>query len=132
MRVIDEQYLETPTYGSRSMAGQFRRQGRKVNRKRIQRQMRLMGIEAVYLQPHTSRAASRAPRFPVPAAGSERRATQSRVGGRHHRRSHLPRLHVPRSINGLAQPQDSILAGLHPNTLDSDFCIEALREALER
>ena len=48
MRLIDEQYLKTPTYGSRSMARHFWRQGRKVNRKRIQRLMRLMGIEAVY------------------------------------------------------------------------------------
>jgi putative transposase len=49
MRLIDEQYLKTPAYGSRSMARHFRRQGRKVNRKRIQRLMRLMGIEAIYL-----------------------------------------------------------------------------------
>ena len=55
MRLIDEQYLKTPTYGSRSMARHFRRQGRKVNRKRIQRLMRLMGIEAIYPKPHTSR-----------------------------------------------------------------------------
>jgi putative transposase len=41
MRLIDEQYLKTPTYGSRSMARHFRRQGRWVNRKRIQRLMRL-------------------------------------------------------------------------------------------
>jgi len=55
MRLIDEQYLKTPVYGSRSMARHFRRRGRTVNRKRIQRLMRLMGIEAVYPKPHTSR-----------------------------------------------------------------------------
>ena len=55
MRLIDEQYLETPTFGSRSMVRHFWRQGRKVNRKRIQRLMRIMGIEAVYPKPHTSR-----------------------------------------------------------------------------
>jgi putative transposase len=55
MRLIDEQYLKTQTYGSRSMARHFRRQGRKINRKRIQRLMRLMGIEAIYPKPHTSR-----------------------------------------------------------------------------
>jgi transposase InsO family protein len=55
MRLIDEQYLKTPTYGSRSMARHFRRHGRKVNRRRIQRLMRLMGIEAIYPKPHTSR-----------------------------------------------------------------------------
>jgi putative transposase len=56
MRLIDEQYLKTPTYGSRSMARHFRRQGRWVNRKRIQRLMLLMGIEAIYPKPHTSRS----------------------------------------------------------------------------
>jgi len=55
MRLIDEQYLKTPFFGSRSMARHFRRQGRKVNRKRIQRLMQLMGIEAIYPKPHTSR-----------------------------------------------------------------------------
>ena len=55
MRRIDEQYLKTPTFGSRSMVRHFWRQGRKVNRKRIQRLMRIMGIEAVYPKPHTSR-----------------------------------------------------------------------------
>lgn len=56
MRLIDEQYLKTPTYGSRSMVRHFwREQGRKFNRKRIQRLMRLMGIEAIYPKPHTSR-----------------------------------------------------------------------------
>jgi putative transposase len=54
MRLVDEQYLKTPTYGSRSMARHFRRQGRKVNRKRIQRLMRLMGIEALYPKPRTT------------------------------------------------------------------------------
>jgi putative transposase len=39
MRLIDEQYLKTPFYGSRSMA-HFRRQGHKVSRKSIQRLMR--------------------------------------------------------------------------------------------
>ena len=56
MRLIDEQYLKTPFYGSRSMVRHFwRHQGRRVNRKRIQRLMRIMGIEAIYPKPHTSR-----------------------------------------------------------------------------
>jgi len=47
MRRIDQQYLKTPFYGSRRMAQHFTRQGHQVNRKRIQRLMRIMGIEAV-------------------------------------------------------------------------------------
>ncbi len=55
MRKIDELYLQDPTSGSRSNKRQLRRQGIRVNRKRIQRLMRLMGIEAVYPKPRTSR-----------------------------------------------------------------------------
>jgi putative transposase len=55
MRKIDELYTEQPSRGSRSIARQLRRKGIKVNRKRVQRLMRLMGIEAVYPKPKTSR-----------------------------------------------------------------------------
>jgi len=55
MRLIDEQYLRTPYYGSRRMAAALTRSGLPVNRKRIQRLMRLMGIEAIYQKPNTSR-----------------------------------------------------------------------------
>jgi len=55
MRKIDELYTQDPSLGSRSISRQLRRQGTKVNRKRIQRLMRLMGIEAVYPKPRTSR-----------------------------------------------------------------------------
>ena len=55
MRLIDEQYLKTPCWGSRSMRNHLRRLGYKVNRKRVQRLMRIMGIEAIYPKPRTSR-----------------------------------------------------------------------------
>ena len=51
MRIIDELYLRDPSSGSRSLSRQLRRQGKKVNRKKVQRLMRLMGIEAVYPKP---------------------------------------------------------------------------------
>jgi putative transposase len=55
MRQIDEMYLKDPTKGSRGIKRQLKREGQRVNRKRIQRLMRLMGIEAIYPKPHTSR-----------------------------------------------------------------------------
>jgi putative transposase len=55
MRLIDEQYLKTPAWGSRSMRNHLRRLGYKINRKRVQRLMRLMGLEAIYPKPKTSR-----------------------------------------------------------------------------
>ncbi len=48
MRLIDEEYLRHSFYGSRKMADWLRKAGHAVNRKRVQRLMRLMGIEAVY------------------------------------------------------------------------------------
>jgi len=54
MRLIDEQYLQTPFYGSRKMTAHLCRQGHRVNRKRVQRLMRLMGMEAIYPKPHTT------------------------------------------------------------------------------
>ena len=55
MRVIDETYLAHPEFGSRQMARWLRRQGYGVNRKRIQRLMQLMNLEAIYQKPNTSR-----------------------------------------------------------------------------
>ncbi len=54
MRVIDEQYLQTPFFGSRGMTQWLLRQGYEVNRKRVRRLMRLMDLEAIYPRRRTS------------------------------------------------------------------------------
>jgi putative transposase len=51
MRLLDEQYTRTPFYGSRRMRAWLRGQGYTVNRKRLARLMRLIGIEAIYQKP---------------------------------------------------------------------------------
>ncbi len=55
MRLIDEQYTRTPFYGSRRMVVALSEQGYPVNRKRVQRLMRLMGLEGLAPGPSTSR-----------------------------------------------------------------------------
>ena len=55
MRLIDEEFLGHPFYGSRKMKGYLNRKGVPVNRKRIQRLMRLMGLESIAPKPNTSR-----------------------------------------------------------------------------
>lgn len=54
MRLLDEQYTRTPFYGIKHMAAWLRTQGYEVNHKRAARLMRLMGLEAIYPQPHLS------------------------------------------------------------------------------
>ena len=76
MRRIDELYLEKPFYGSRRMTFDLNEEGRGVNRKRVQRLMRLMGLEALVPRPGTSKP-RRAQGLPVPAArGAIDRAEQ--------------------------------------------------------
>src|SRR6266852_8111379 len=58
MALIDRQYLARPYYGSRRMAAWLATQGHRVNRKRVQRLMRLMGLVAVYQRPNTSKPAA--------------------------------------------------------------------------
>lgn len=54
LRLIDQQYLETPFYGSRKMTVFLQQQGYQINRKRTQRLMRQLGVEAVYPKPNLS------------------------------------------------------------------------------
>jgi putative transposase len=55
MRLLDEQHLRTPFFGSRELTQWLRSQGYAVNRKRIRRLMRVMRLEAIYPKPSTSR-----------------------------------------------------------------------------
>ena len=128
MRLIDEQYLKTPFYGSRSMARHFRRQGRKVNRKRIQRLMRLMGIEAVYPKPHTSRPHPEHRIYPYllrdMSIDHPNQVWAADI-------TYVP---MDRGFIYLVAVMDwhsrKILSWRLSNTLESDFCVQALQEAL--
>jgi len=57
MKLIDRQYLATPFYGARKIAACLKSRGHRVNRKRIRRLMRLMGIKTIYRRPRTSKPA---------------------------------------------------------------------------
>jgi putative transposase len=129
MRLIDEQYLKTPTFGSRSMVRHFWRQGRKVNRKRIQRLMRRMGIEAVYPKPHTSRPHPEHRIYPYLlrdlTVDHPNQVWAADI-------TYVP---MARGFMYLVVVMDwysrKILSWRLSNTLDSDFCNQALQEALE-
>ncbi|GAB6095722.1 hypothetical protein JCM14469_19750 [Desulfatiferula olefinivorans] len=65
MKMIDDHYMKHPTSGSRTIRDYLKRQGYKINRKRVQRLMRLMDIEAIYPKPRTSTPASEASDLPL-------------------------------------------------------------------
>ena len=64
MKRMDGIYTEAPFYGSRRMVAQLRREGHEVNRKHIQRLMRVMGLEAIYCRPKTRQANPEHRKFP--------------------------------------------------------------------
>jgi len=70
MALIDRHYLARPYYGSRRMAAWLATQGHLVNRKRVQRLMRLIGLVAIYQRPNTSKAAAAHKSTRTSSAGS--------------------------------------------------------------
>ena len=130
MRLIDEQYLKTPCWGSRSMRNHLRRLGYKVNRKRVQRLMRIMGIEAIYPKPRTSRPHPQHKVYPY--------LLRDLTVDRPNQVWAADITYVPmnRGYMYLVAVMDwysrKILSWRVSNTLDSDFCVDALTEALSR
>jgi len=123
MKAIDRQYLETPFYGSRKMAEEL-----SVNRKRVQRLMRLMGLEAVYPKRRTTRPAAGHKIYPYLLRNlAITRPDQVWAGDI----TYVPLRH---GFLYLAAVMDwfsrYVLAWRLSNTLEGSFCLEALDEAL--
>lgn len=130
MDLIDRQYLARPYYGSRRMAAWLATQGHGVNRKRVQRLMRLIGLVAIYQRPNTSKAAPEHPRYPYLLGGlSIERANQVWC-------SDVTYIPMAKGFVYLVVIMDwhsrAVLAWRLSNTLHADFCVEALEEALRR
>ena len=130
MRKIDELYLQHPCWGSRSMVRQLERQGIIANRKHIQRLMRLMGIEAVYPKPRTSRPHPEHKIYPYLL----RNLTIDRPNQVW--ATDITYIPMERGYMYLVAIMDwhsrKILSWQISNTLESAFCIQALQEALSR
>jgi putative transposase len=130
MRLIDDQYLKTPTWGSRSMRTWLRRLGHKINRKRVQRLMRLMGIEAIYPRPRTSRPHPEHKVYPYLLKGMTI-DHPNQVWA-----ADITYIPMSRGFMYLVAVMDwhsrKVLSWRISNSLDTDFCIEALSEALTR
>lgn len=130
MRRIDEQYLKTPWYGSRQMVRQLAREGLKVNRKRVQRLMRKMGLVAIAPAPGTSRPAPGHPVYPYLLRGlAIERSNQVWATDI----TYIPMAHGFLYLVAIMDWHSRrVLAWRLSNTLDTAFCREALDEALAR
>jgi len=130
MRIIDEQYLKTPTYGSRTMRNHLRRLGYKINRKRVQRLMRRMGIEAIYPRPRTSKPHPEHRIYPYLLKGVK--INQSNMVWA----ADITYIPMRRGFMYLVVVMDwysrKVLSWRVSNTLDADFCVSALEEAIGR
>lgn len=127
---IDRQYLETPWYGSRQMTAALRRQGWRINRKRTQRLMRMMGLRALAPGPHTSRKQPQHPVYPYLLRDFPPKRPNDAWA------ADITFVPMPIGFMYLVAVIDwhsrFVLAWELSNTLDTVFCLEALERALDR
>ncbi|WP_409996821.1 IS3 family transposase [Leisingera daeponensis] len=130
MRRIDEQFLETPFFGVRQMTWHLRNEGHLVNEKRIRRLMRVMGLMPIYQKPNTSKAAKGHKTFPYLLRGL-RVGRPNQVWA-----ADITYLPMRKGFLYLVAIIDwhtrKVLAWRISNTLEADFCVEALNEAIHK
>jgi putative transposase len=130
MRHLDELHLEHPFLGARKLARLLKDEGFAVGRRHVSTLMRAMGIEAIYRKPRTSLPDKAHRIYPYLLSGvSIERPNQVWA-------SDITYLPMAKGFVYLAAILDlysrKVLAWRTSNTLASDFCIEALQEALRR
>ena len=130
MRRIDELHLKHPFFGSRMMTQTLKREEHVINRKRVQRLMRLMGLESMAPKPKTSSPAPQHPIYPYLLRG----LTIDRVNQVW--AADITYIPMARGFAYLVAIIDwysrRVLAWRLSNTLETTFCVEALQEALSR
>jgi len=130
MRQIDKQFLETPFYGVRQMTWHLRNEGHRVNEKRIRRLMRLMGLMPIYQKPNTSKPTKGHKIYPY-LLRNLRVDHPDQVWA-----ADITYLPMRRGFLYLVAIMDwhtrKVLAWRISNTLEAEFCVEALNEAIHR
>jgi len=130
MKLIDEQYIETPFYGIDKMTEWLRRQGYQVNHKRVRRLMRRMGLEAVY--PRRKRGLSIPDKehkiYPYLLKGAQiTRLDQVWSADITYIRMYRGWLYLVAVMDWFSR---CVLAWEVSVTLESEFCVSALQQAL--
>jgi len=128
MRLIDEQYLKTPFYGWPRMTAYLQREGYVVNHKRVQRLMRIMGLQAIYPKPKTSVAGKGHKVYPYLLRGLEIRQPNQVWSADI---TYVPMQHGFMYLVAILDWFSRyVLAWQLSNTLDGRFCLDALQQAL--
>jgi putative transposase len=130
MRRMDELYLASPFYGSRRMVAVLRREGLVINRKRVRRLMRVMGLEAVYQKPNTSRGHPDHTVYPYLLRGLIiDRPNQVWCAD-------ITYIPMARGFVYLVAVMDwfsrQVLSWRLSITMEADFCVEAVQEAMAK
>lgn len=130
MRMLDEQHLKTPWYGQRQHTRHLRRQGLKITRKRVRRLMILMGLRSLAPQPGTSK---RGPGHRIyPYLLRDLKVTHANQVWC----ADVTYIPMVRGFLYLVAIMDwhtrKVLTWRLSNTLDSEFCVQALQDALAR
>ena len=130
MLLIDKQFLETPFYGVRQMTWHLQNEGHAVNEKRIRRLMRLMRLMPIYQKPDTSRPTKGHKTYPY-LLGGLRVERPNQVWC-----ADITYLPMRKGFLYLVAIMDwftrKVLAWRISNTLEADFCVEALNEAIHK
>ena len=130
MRRIDEQFLETPFYGSRQMQRHLNNQDIVVGRARVRRLMRKMGLMAIYQKPRTSVPHPEHKVYPYLLRGLQIARPD------HVWCADITYVPMNRGFLYLVAIMDwhsrAVLSWRLSNTMDTDFCVAALEEAMER
>jgi putative transposase len=130
MRRMDALHLAWPFYGSRRMTAVLRREGWPVNRKRVRRLMRIMALEAIYQKPNTSRKNPDHKVYPYLLRGLViDRPNQVWCAD-------ITYIPMAKGFVYLVAVMDwfsrRVLAWRVSITLETEFCVEALRDAMNR
>ncbi len=128
MRMIDEEYLRHPFLGSRKLSLWLKSQGENVNRKRVQRLMRTMGIEAIYPKPKTTKRGEGHQIYPY-LLREMKIVRPDQVWA-----TDITYIPMASGFMYLVAVMDwysrHVLSWRLSNTMESEFCVEALEEAL--
>lgn len=130
MRRIDELHLERPFYGSRRMAQALKAEGQTINRKRVQRLMRLMDLEAFAPKPGTSKPNKQNAVYPYLLRNlNVTRVSQVWAADI----TYIPLTHGFAYLVAIMDWYSRrVLAWRLSNTMETDFCVAALHQALSR